>query len=128
MFIYRLLYKDLISAANQNCTIDTPSKKKKKSKPDSIDSQQIRREQNKRRKGGKSYKNKSKTINKMTIGTYMLIVTLFIYFFQVVFLFFLSFFLCVKFFFFNFTILYWFCHSYVEGKPTKCSNQKKEYG
>ena len=29
MFIYRLLYKDLISAANQNCTIDTPSKKKK---------------------------------------------------------------------------------------------------
>ena len=73
MFIYRLLYKDLISAANQNCIIDIPSKKK--SKPDSIDSQQIRREQNKRRKGGKSYKNKCKTINKMTIGTYMLIVT-----------------------------------------------------
>ena len=52
MFIYRLLYKDLISAANQNCITDIPSKKK--SKPDSIDSQQIRREQNKRRKGEKT--------------------------------------------------------------------------
>ena len=28
MFIYRLLYKDLISAANQNCITDIPSKKK----------------------------------------------------------------------------------------------------
>ena len=53
MFIYRLLYKDLISAANQNCIIDIPSKKKK-SKRESIDSQEIRREQNERRKGEKN--------------------------------------------------------------------------
>ena len=51
-----------------NSMIDIHTKKKKESKYNTKETHQIRRK--------KSYKNKSKTINKMAIRTYMLIITL----------------------------------------------------
>ena len=75
LFTYRLLYQNLMVTANRKSTIDTHTKKKKESKHNSKVSHQITREQ--KRKGQKNtYKNKSKTINKMAIRTYMSIITL----------------------------------------------------
>ena len=55
-------------------TIDIHTKQKKASKRNTKDSHQITKEKNKRRKGKKPYK--FKTINKMAIKTYILIITL----------------------------------------------------
>ena len=75
--IYRLLYKNLMVIVNQNSIIDVHTKKKNKSKRNTKDSYQITREQ-KKKGGKKTYKNKSKTINKMTIGTYISIIALYV--------------------------------------------------
>ena len=64
-----------MGTANQKTTIDTHTKKKKEPKHNIKDSYQITREQ-KRKRREKTYKNKSKTINKMAIGTHILIITL----------------------------------------------------
>ena len=56
--------------ANQKSTIDIHTKKKKESKHNTKDSHQITREENKRGRK-KTCKNKSKTINKMAIRTYI---------------------------------------------------------
>ena len=56
--------------ANQKSTIDTQAKKKKELKHNTKVSHQITREQ-KRKGRKKTYKNKSKTINKMAIRTYI---------------------------------------------------------
>ena len=61
--------------ANQKSTIDIHTKKKKESKHNTKDSHQITREENKRGRK-KTCKNKSKTINKMVIRTYISIITL----------------------------------------------------
>ena len=77
-YIYRLLYKNPMVNANQKSIIDIHTKKKRQSKHTTKDSQQITENRTKRRrKGGKkTYKNKSKTINKMVIRTYISIITL----------------------------------------------------
>ena len=54
LYIYRLLYKNLMVTTDQKSTIDTHTKKKKQSKHNSKDSHQIAREENKRRKEEKS--------------------------------------------------------------------------
>ena len=62
---------------NQKSTIDTQAKMKKQSKHNTKVSHQITREENKRgREEKKTYKNKSKTTNKMDIRTYISIITL----------------------------------------------------
>ena len=61
--------------ANQNSTIDIHTKKKKQPKHNTKNGHQITREQ-KRKRRKKTYKNKFKTINNMTIRTYILIITL----------------------------------------------------
>ena len=61
--------------ANQKSTIDPNTNKKNKLKYNTKDSHQITREQEKKR-GKKSNKNKSKTINKMAIRTYISIISL----------------------------------------------------
>ena len=76
LFIYRLLYQNLIVAANQKSTIDTHTQKKKESKQNTKVSHQITRKESKRgREEKNTYKNKSKTINKMAIRTFILIIT-----------------------------------------------------
>ena len=62
MYIYRLLYKNLMLTANQKFITDIHTKKKWNSKDNTTDSHQITREENK--KEGGAYKNKFKTINK----------------------------------------------------------------
>ena len=52
------------------------TKKKKESKHNTKDSNQITREENKRGKEKKTYKNKSKTVNTVEIRTFILIITL----------------------------------------------------
>ena len=63
--------------ANQKATIDTHTKKRK-SKPNTnqreLSNHKGREQKRKGRK--KTYKNKPKTIKKMSIGTYILIITL----------------------------------------------------
>ena len=60
---------------DQKSTIDTHTKKKKQSKHNTKDSHQITREQ--KRKGRKNtYKNKTETIKKMAVRTYISIITL----------------------------------------------------
>ena len=67
--------QELIGIINQKATIDTIIKKKKQLKYKTKDSHQIIREQN--RKGRKkSSNNKFKTIKKMEINIYILIITL----------------------------------------------------
>ena len=63
MYIYRLLYKNLMLTANQKSITDIYTKKKRESKYNTTDSHQITREENKKERGG-TYKNKFKTINK----------------------------------------------------------------
>ena len=48
LFIYRLLYQNLMVTANQKPTIDTHTKKEKESKHNTKVSHQITREENKR--------------------------------------------------------------------------------
>ena len=60
--------------ANQKSTTDTHTNEKKQSKHNTKDSHQITREEKKGRK--KTNKNKSKTSNKMTIRTYISVITL----------------------------------------------------
>ena len=63
LFIYRLLYQNLIVAANQKSTIDTHTQKKKESKQNTKVSHQITRKESKRgREEKNTYKNKSKTV------------------------------------------------------------------
>ena len=62
MYIYRLLYKNLMLTANQKSITDIYTKKKWNSKDNTTDSHQITREENK--KEGGAYRNKFKTINK----------------------------------------------------------------
>ena len=64
-----------MATTNRKSTIDTHTKKKKESKHNAKDSYQITREEEKKGKN-KTYKNKSKTINKIAIRTYILIITL----------------------------------------------------
>ena len=54
LFIYRLLYHNLVGNTNQKSTIDT--KKKKESKQNTKISHQITREENKRVRGEKELK------------------------------------------------------------------------
>ena len=62
--------------ANPKSIIDIHTKKKKESKHNTENSYQITREEKKRGKEEKkTYKNKSKTINKMAIRTYILIIS-----------------------------------------------------
>ena len=58
LYIYRLLYQNLIVTTNQKSTIDRHAKKKKQSKHNTKDSQQITREENKR---GREEKRPTKT-------------------------------------------------------------------
>ena len=60
--------------ANRKSTIDTHTKKKKESKYNTEVSNQITREENKRGREGKNLQKKSKTVNKMTIRTYISII------------------------------------------------------
>ena len=60
---------------NQKSVIDKHTKKRKEFKHNTKDSHQITREESKRRKTEKNYKNKQKTMNKMAITTYLSIIT-----------------------------------------------------
>ena len=68
-----LLYRNLMVTTNQKSVMYIHKKTKKESKHNTENSHQITREENKRRKGGKR---PTKTINKMAIRTYILIITL----------------------------------------------------
>ena len=70
MYIYRLLYQNLMVTTNQK-SIHT--KKKKESKHNTKDSHQITREEDKRRR---KEKRPTKTINKMSVKTFIMIITL----------------------------------------------------
>ena len=74
IYIYKLLYKHLTVTTSQKSIIDIHTRKKKESNQNIKDSQQITREKNKR--GKKTYKNKSKTIYKVAVNTYILVITL----------------------------------------------------
>ena len=56
--------------------IDTHAKKRKKSIRNTKDDYQITRVENKRRRRKKELQNNSQTINKMTVSTYLSIITL----------------------------------------------------
>ena len=73
--MYILLYLNLTVTIIEKPITDTHVKKKKESKYNTKDSHQITREQ-KRRGRRKACKNKFKTINKVEIRTYILIITL----------------------------------------------------
>ena len=64
-----------MGTTTQKSTIDTHTKKKKQSIRFTKDRHQITEEENKRGRK-KTFKNKSKTIKKMAIGTYISIMTL----------------------------------------------------
>ena len=71
LYIYRLLYQNLLLITNQKPTIDVHTyTQKKQSKHNTKDSHQIAREQ-KRKGRRKTWKNKPKTIKKMAIRTYI---------------------------------------------------------
>ena len=73
LYIYRLVYQNLMGSTKQKSTIDT---QRRKSNPNNIqDRHHITREQ-KREGRKKTFKNKSKTINKMAIRTFIVIITL----------------------------------------------------
>ena len=74
LYIYRLLHQNLMVTANQKATIDTNTKKIKESKHNAKDNQITREEKRKGRK--KTNPKKPKTIKKMAIRTYILIITL----------------------------------------------------
>ena len=76
LYIYRLPYQNLMVTANWKSTIDTHTKEKKQSKHNTKASHQITKKEKKRKGGKKTYKNKSKTINKRAIRTYISIITL----------------------------------------------------
>ena len=74
LYIYRLLYQNIIEPANQKTKIDIHTKKNMQPKCNTKDSYQTgRQEQKKGRK--KTNKNKSKKIKKMVIEVYILIIT-----------------------------------------------------
>ena len=50
LYIYRLLYQNLMGTANQKTTIDTHKKKKKQLKQNTKDTHQTTREENKRKR------------------------------------------------------------------------------
>ena len=58
LYIYRLLYQNLMGTTNQKSTIDTHTKKKKQTKHSTKDRHQIIREENKK---GREEKTPSKT-------------------------------------------------------------------
>ena len=63
--------------ARQKSIIDIHTKRKKEAKPNTKDSHQITREENQRRKEKKRpTKTNPKTINKMAIGIYIMVITL----------------------------------------------------
>ena len=64
LYVYRLLYQNLLGIANPQTTIDTPTKKKKDPQYCTKDSHQTTRER-KRKGRKKTYKNKPKTVKKM---------------------------------------------------------------
>ena len=76
LFVYRPLYQNFMETTNPKSTIDEKKKspQRKAIQNNTKVSYQITRDKNKRRK--KTYKKKSKTINKMAIRTYILIITL----------------------------------------------------
>ena len=76
LFIYRPLYQNLMVTTNWKSTIDTHTKKKKESKRNTKVSHQITREKQKRTGRKKTYKNKSTTISKMAVRTYISVITL----------------------------------------------------
>ena len=73
--MYRLLYQSFRATANQKSTIDTQTNKKNQLK---YNTKIVIKPQEERTREGKkkSNKNKSKTINKMAIRTYISIITL----------------------------------------------------
>ena len=76
-FIYRLIYQNLMVTKNQKSIIDTHTTKEKESKHNTKFSHQITRKQKgKKIRGKKASRNKSKTINKMAIRTYISIISL----------------------------------------------------
>ena len=66
LYIYRLLYQNLMVTTNQKSTIDIHKKNKKESKHNTKHSHQITREEKRGRE-----ENKPKTINKMAVRTYI---------------------------------------------------------
>ena len=76
-YIHRLLYKNFRITANQKSTIDTQTKKENQLKYNTKDRHQTTRGENKRRREQKrATKINPKTVNKMAIRTYVLIITL----------------------------------------------------
>ena len=78
LYIYRLLYQNLMGTTNQKSTIppkNLHTQKRKNNPNNTKDTHQITREQ-KRKGRKKTFKNKPKTINKMAIRTYMLTIIL----------------------------------------------------
>ena len=76
MYIYRLVNQNLKGTTNSKTTIDIHIKKKNQHKHNTKDGHQTTREENIRGRGKKkTYKNKPKTIKKMSIGTYISIIT-----------------------------------------------------
>ena len=63
LYIYRLLYQNLMGTTNQKCTTDTHTKKKKQSKHNTKDRHQVTREQ-KRKGRKKTFKKKPKQLTK----------------------------------------------------------------
>ena len=76
MYMYILLYQNLTVTVNEKSIIDTHANKKKESKQNIKERQQITKGENERGKEEKTYKNNYKTINKLVIRTYILIITL----------------------------------------------------
>ena len=80
LYMYRLLYQNLMVTSNQKSATDIHTKKKKESKHNTKDSHQITLEENKRRKTGRKGPTKtnpkSKTIHRMAIRTYISVITL----------------------------------------------------
>ena len=77
IYMYIFLYQNFRVTANQKSTIDTHTNKKNQLKYNTKESHQVTRGENKRRREEKkSNKNKSKTVNKMAIRTYISIITL----------------------------------------------------
>ena len=74
MCIYRWLYQNLTVTANRKSIIDIHTQREKGSKHKTKESQ-ITREQ-KRKGRNKTYKNRLKTVNKMALRSYILIITL----------------------------------------------------
>lgn len=67
-----MIYTNLMATTNQKPAKDTHKIKRKEPKQNTKENQQTTRDEG----TDKNYKNKQKTINKMTISTYLLIITL----------------------------------------------------